>query len=672
MQNDQLPPPGKDPDSESSDLTEVPRIGPEPPEEPAGRPAAFLSWPPPGLEVIQGALLPASVFLLLGAGILVLPLLYSIASEQPFTRISSLGAMWWMLPVAIGFGLLLLLEGFHRLFRILRIGNNRVRQGHGWLTILHVANDGTRDTGFLLQGARAFAGIDPAQKQALLTWRLLGTGGYLASALWLLIGFVFCILLAARGAFGPLTLWCLTLIPSALLLILAVFSRLRAGLLIRAINRSATVSEAAEMESQIAHWIDQADSFSGEGILGRGSVAEARSLRIGTVVALVIGLILLVPMLTFTFMGTAVPASTAMAIPRFSGVQQKALLWEPVRPYRLSADPAISAEEAGQALQNLNYVATDGKPRELERAPAIVHSQGWQFGRRRQSGTPKAITLLEKPTSELTDREWEVMRSEAANPAHGEYGILGRAAAADFGGALWSLPFPDSLSWSDFPIPRFQGITDGARSHVAVAAYELHSGRPARAEERIREVIGTGFLMRDEHPTLIGNLIGIVIIGIGADALDSFYRFVGRDEEATELAHARKEMEDLVRGGFGRDPMPDVQGAVDWMSRIVWNKEYMRGLRWELMPTVTTTAGLGNLHLAVFGPGESYDYWLENVHASLVRYPAEEELFEMMKYGWFGSPEAMEQGGFVEWLLSLTFGKSNTPGSFAAMLRSAR
>jgi hypothetical protein len=602
----------------------------------------------------------------------VLPLLYSISSEQAFTSISAFGSSWWMLPATSGFGLLLLMEGFHRLFRILRIGNNGVRRGHGWITVVQVANDSTRDTGFLLQGARVFSRVESTKKQALLTWRMLGTGCYLAASLWLLIGFVLCVLLAARGVLGPLTLWSATLIPSALLIVLAVYARLRAALVARFIGKGAAASEADELAFQIAEWIDQADVFEGRGILGRGPVAETRSLRIGTVVALVIGLVLLLPILTFTFMGTLLPASMTNAIPRFSGIQQRALRIEVVRPYRLPADPAITAVRAGEALQNLNYVATDGTPRELQNPPTINYSQRWQFGRRRRSGMPNFLALLEKPTAELTELEWEVMRTEAANPAHAEYGILGRASSADFAGALWATPFSTSITWLDRPIPRFQGVSDGAKSHVAVAAYELHSGRTAQAEERIRELIGAGSLMLDEHPTLIGNLIGIVIAGIGADALESFYRAVGQEEEADELARVRKEMENMTRKGYGRERVSDAEEAIDLMSRIVWDKDYMRGLRWELMPTVTTTAGLGNLHSVVFGPGEPYEYWLENAHDSLVRYPAEEELFELMKYGWFGSPEAIEHGGFVEWLLSFTFGKSDTPGSFAAMLRSMR
>ena len=42
----------------------------------------FLTWPPPGLEQIQGLLLSTISYLALGGIILIVPLWYSIGTEQ--------------------------------------------------------------------------------------------------------------------------------------------------------------------------------------------------------------------------------------------------------------------------------------------------------------------------------------------------------------------------------------------------------------------------------------------------------------------------------------------------------------------------------------------------------------------------------------------------------------
>jgi hypothetical protein len=95
----------------------------------------------------------------------------------------------------------------------------------------------------------------------------------------------------------------------------------------------------------------------------------------------------------------------------------------------------------------------------------------------------------------------------------------------------------------------------------------------------------------------------------------------------------------------------------------------MRGMRWEFIPSVTTGASFTNLNRAVFGPGEEFDIWLQTAHDELVQNPGEEALFELMKMGYLLAPGDLEHRGFLEWLLGLTFGRSRTPGSFAALLR---
>ena len=55
----------------------------------------------------------------------------------------------------------------------------------------------------------------------------------------------------------------------------------------------------------------------------------------------------------------------------------------------------------------------------------------------------------------------------------------------------------------------------------------------------LRELISTGFLLIDEGPTLLDNLMGVVLADLGGDALEAFYRRTGQSVLAEELAWAR-------------------------------------------------------------------------------------------------------------------------------------
>ncbi|MFC1629308.1 hypothetical protein ACFL3H_09400, partial [Gemmatimonadota bacterium] len=329
-----------------------PDSAPPTPEQPEEKPARrFLGWPPPGLESIQGAGLPTAGFIGIGGLVLILPLLVSIGINQRFTSPGPFGGYGWPLVLFSSAGLLLLAEGLHRLFRILRTGNLAVKQGHGWLTIAQTASDSQRDMGFLLQGARGFSGLDAEARQAIVRARLAGMGGYLAAALCLLLGFLLGVFLAARGVIGNRMLWVLSIGPSLVFFFTAIIFRIRSALLVHrsGVGDRGTVDD--DLDAQIADWIEQSEERELSGTLGRGPVHRALSLRIASTTTLIIGLVMLIPLLSFIFVGTYIPAVISKNLPRFQGIMDKAYIAEVVREYRPAFDPGISAIEAGEALQ---------------------------------------------------------------------------------------------------------------------------------------------------------------------------------------------------------------------------------------------------------------------------------------------------------------------------------
>src|SRR5688572_22389085 len=96
--------------------------------------AAPLSWPPPGLEPLQGKLWRVTLTLWAGSVLLVLPLLWGLAVEQPFWSLGPFEGNWQIGLGIGGLGILLVLLAFASLIQLLRGGARAADQGYGVLT----------------------------------------------------------------------------------------------------------------------------------------------------------------------------------------------------------------------------------------------------------------------------------------------------------------------------------------------------------------------------------------------------------------------------------------------------------------------------------------------------------------------------------------------------------
>ncbi len=626
----------------------------------------FVSWPPPGLERIQGTLWSILGLLVIGDGILILPLLLSIATTESRWSPGPFSDQWWILPLTTMFGLFIMLSALLRILHLLRSARKAIVMGHGRLTVAQVSIDAHKDVGFLLQGGRMYAHLDAAARGTILKLRLIGAALYSAAALWIPFGFILALFIASHGSISTGTFWDITMLPVGLCVITAFTLRVIAG------SRSGAVGlkirkTAAEFQaaSQVDGWAEDYDLIGNESILRRGSSTGEKGFRITSIAFIVSMILLWIPILILVFGGAITPIITQFAIPRFSGVQEKIVRIEYMREYRLEPDYAITAQEAGDALQSLNLVGWHGLPQEaLQRSPVRVYKA--DFGDQRV----RSSNLFERYLNDdLADRDLLRFRNTIGHPALDEFRILSRATDADFAGSRWVIPFPDSLSWSHIPIPRFQSISDGARIQIVRAAMEFEAGNHRDAEIHIREVISTGFLMIDEDPTLIGNLIGAVLVGYGKEALESFFMASGRIEEAKNLHYMGEEIDRVLeltrktRGDFAET------SKFHLMASMVNDENTLRGLRWELLPQLTTLAPIMSLNKAVFGTDAGYEQWLLDVEADLVRWPAEQELFDLSRLGWLTSPSNLKKRGFLEFWFGLVFGKTGVPGSLAASVR---
>jgi hypothetical protein len=233
----------------------------------------------------------------------------------------------------------------------------------------------------------------------------------------------------------------------------------------------------------------------------------------------------------------------------------------------------------------------------------------------------------------------------AANPAHAEFATVARARDLDVVGTRFDLPFGPGVTIINLPIPRFSGVRDGARAHLALAALELADGRPARAEQTIREVISVGFRLLDDGPTLLDNLVGVALVDMGGEGLERFFRATGRSRDAESLDWARsasrRAADRMVAGEAGWS----VEAGLRAMPAVVLDSSQARGLRWELLSWTAVFAPCANIRSVAFGPGEDYARWLASARNGLVRRSSDEALLTLTLKGPFGNGRCLPLWG---------------------------
>jgi hypothetical protein len=632
-----------------------------------------LSWPPPGLERLQGDIWLVIGLAWAGGLILVLPLLWALAIEPPFYSLGPFEENWELGVGIAVIGAVLVMLAFGHLLVLVRASARAADMGYGLLTILEIACDARRDTGFLIQGRRHFGGLDGERRAAVVRQRLWGAGLLLSAAIWLVMSFGLSILLAARGFVTPSGIWLLPLAPAAVMTAISAFLLVRQNTTVRQQLTQWNAQEGANrVHTEAAAWNAKLDEAGDSVALGAGERGEVRRFSLAAAIVVVAFVLAFAPATTIAITTAIGPVLAEIAVPAFLSVQEMAGGAEALRRFRVEADAAISAAEAGMALQSLAFVGTDGRAEPHEREPARLYAEAW-FPDASLFPDPFSETiayeLMRRPLSEFSPDERAALQQAAVHPAQTELDVLAHAQMIDVVSGRWALPFPDSMTFHDLPWPRFPALRAAGLARVAKAAVEASNGQDGAAQETLMELMSTGFLLIDEGPTLIDNLMGVQMTRVGADALEGYYERAGRNDEAASLEWARDgalRAAEKARAGLTPE---DVRALLQGVPDLVENEEALRGLRWEYFATFNVLAPCINLHKMVFGPDETYAEWRRRAERSIVRVPGEQALFDLAGSGVLGTG-GQELRGLLPRFLSLVLGSHRAPGSCASLIAS--
>lgn len=604
----------------------------------------YVSWPPPGLERLQGDLWRVTAELGAGGIVFTLPLLVSAVTRQDFWSLGLFGEAWWILLVTSVVGLAVLARGFVELVRLLRRWARATERGYRVATVALVLGDRRRDAGFLLQGARSYSRIGTARRARILRARLFSGTLLFAASLWLSVGFALGVVLAARGVLGPTALAWWTLGPAGVAIVVAVVLRLWESMHLWRARREwfgQPWSEDLE-QGEIAQWHESLARRQGAVYVPPGGSGRSLGLRVGAGVSALMGLGVAAVGIVLMGMAGIGPSLMDIAVPRFSVVAERAVRAEAATEYRLPADPAITPLAAGQALVSLGEVGTTRERDPVEQAPVRTYSMPFFVrGEDEPVGGPTGIQPVEW-ASELVPRlagglepgVLDYLEEVGSHPALAELRTLAHAGALDEAGATVATPLPADVNVFSLPIPRISGLRDAAFAQVGGAVAAAARGQEEDAVTRLREVISAGLLLGEEGTTLMTNLIGYVLVNTGTEALVNLYEVTGRPQEARALRdelETTEQVTEMLRVGGGFSP----SGVLRGMPDMVVHPDAIRGLRWAYF---TMLNGLGpclNLNRSIFGTDDAHDRWVAEAREILVRYPNDEEVYALARAGFF-------------------------------------
>ena len=595
-----------------------------------------LTWPPPGLERMQGDLWRVAARGALGGGLLVVPIVF-VATRRGFASLGPFADAWWVTLVLASVGLAFTMDALATAARILGRTSRALEQGYDLRTVAYVLADLGKDMGFLIQGARHFSVLSDKEIHSVATTRVVGVGCYTAAGVWLPLSLALTLLLAARGWVGPSALWMITLLPAVLFYLVGGLAELLDDHRMRMARRAWFGRPwAADLVSEeIATWRSRFQAHEPGAAHGASTGGKAPILLRRLALAFGVGTVVVaVPVLTLVPASAIGPVLAAVGVPRFGPLQERAARMEAFRDFRVATDPAVSAQDAGHLLQDLLYVGSSRSPSEGEQAPDRLVAEAWLPDV--EASNPVGVAphrwadeIFDQVVAHPSPELFAFLDGLTAHPGQALFSRLAGAGQIDVASARWVDPFPPRMTVATLPIPRFGALREATFAHLAAAADDL----------KIREVISVGFLLGDQGPTLLDNLIGNVLTGTGGIALERFYVATGRTVEADAIHRLSQASSRSARRVHATSPS-GIESFVASLPAMVTDTGAVRGLRWEYLGLTTTLTPCLNLNRMVFGPDANYEQFLERAHASLVRFPSEERLYQLVRSGYWGSPSS--------------------------------
>lgn len=586
----------------------------------------LLEWPPPGLEDLHGALdVPLRRFVR-GAFAIDVPL--TVIGTIPAE--SGLRPGWPMIAVApllAAVGTIGVLSAAHETYRLFRIAMRAAKAGYGWGIIAEVLVDRTRDTGAVISGDREYAVLSATQRSAVRRWRVMSAALYGAAGFWALTGFLVGLPVAARISGGPgiLAAWGLGT-PLGLLLAGRAVERREQKLLdpIRARLRRhrSTIDRLANLAET---WRSAFDRMVSGIERSQGAIGHATRRVAAVAVATTIGALGVIGAAGLMAISVGSEVTAASMRPQATSMREKAAAIERLRVLRPPIDPTITPIDAGYALQSITNAG--GEITDPLLTPTRFPIGSIDIPR----GDPFKASFLDgnairRARSGFSREERAYLEKVAALPGHDQLAVVSRAQIADWFGAALKPPGPGTPALA-LPIPKYSRVKAAAYANVARAALAVADGRPSDAERLLREDIGVGFALM-EGPSVIENLIGYVVVGVGRKELVALYEVTGRSAAARAFSQESDPARDPVLTASATAQLRPKDRDAYNMS-VIRDPSTPRGARFEAVMFRLSYQPCNDLGQVLFGPSPLHAEQMAEARRLLVRTTGEDRLMRI-------------------------------------------
>ncbi|MEO8623520.1 MAG: hypothetical protein ABI625_20755 [bacterium] len=324
--------------------------------------------------------------------------------------------------------------------------------------------------------------------------------------------------------------------------------------------------------------------------------------------------------------------------PSFANTQARLERAEAVRQFTLPKDSSITPTQAGVAFNNLQPSGAS-TTRFVFRQVASRPPSPWPdeklapelFPTARStlsSGGPSATRILSLAArGEVSKEELEFLGDVAHARVWRDVEIVGRAPAVDIIGGRFVIPFPDDAYVFAMPLLKFSATKDLAYAGVSRAAYYLARNQKDSAESALRAVTSLGFALSDNGTTIIDQLIGTVIVGIGRQALVEFYTLTKNPSGVVLQTRVDSIVDAHVRDVIHLDSV--VPGRPrDAIIAIVNSQLVPRGMRFEYLNTLALMP-CTNVRELIMGPRQDIVETFARAKKELARFPSEVALIEL-------------------------------------------
>jgi len=368
-----------------------------------------------------------------------------------------------------------------------------------------------------------------------------------------------------------------------------------------------------------------------------GASARARSTWVGIALRIVrdaliaVALMASVPIGVVAVKGDRVLGYTAFSTQVLARIAQS----DAVRPLALPTDPSITPLQAGLAFNALQpKIEVKGFPMiepavrleaTWDRAtltPDMFRTAQWDM-----YPGPSSRSILEAVAKGFTPKEMAYLKTLATSPVWKNYDLVARAPAVDFIGGRFRVPFGADVKSYELPLIRYKGTKELAYAAVSRAAYHMALGQRDSAETILRSVVSFGFTLVDNGTSLIDELIGNVIVGIGRDGLQRFY-VITKDARASLPAFMPPARLDEARGVA----IAPRAGAADMRRRLIAlskDPKMRLGERYQALHMLSASA-CTNVRELMFGRRPEVTDALHAASTGLARYPSERALVELI------------------------------------------